>query len=61
MYAKFTCHKCGNVLFVSDRGTDAIRIKDLEEVSDLPCPACGEEGERNWALSGITEEFKEAD
>lgn len=61
MYAKFTCRKCGHMIFVSDHGTGSIRLKDLEEVYGLSCPACGEEGERNWGLSGVTEEFKEAD
>ena len=61
MYVKFTCRKCGHAIFVSDRGTGTVRVKDLEEVAGLSCPTCGEEGHRNWYLSGVSKEFEGAE
>lgn len=59
MYAKFTCHKCGYTLFVSDMGAESISTKKLEEVAEMSCPICGEDAHRNWYFGGIVTEFKE--
>lgn len=61
MYVKFTCRKCGHTIFVSDRDTGTIRVKDLEEMASLSCPTCGEEGYRNWYLEGLSKKFEGAE
>lgn len=44
------CRKCGHEVYVS--------APILEKVSSLivyDCPACGEEGDRNWIITGSGE------
>jgi transcription elongation factor Elf1 len=42
----FTCRKCGHLLFVA-----TINFEKFEEVIDMSCPNCGEEGYKNWILT----------
>lgn len=41
----FSCRKCEHQLYVS-----IISKNKLEELMDLECPICGEEGYGNWVL-----------
>lgn len=53
-FVVFECRKCGHNLYVEN--TENL-FKELGKVSNLDCPSCGEEPDRNWMLSGVENEF----
>jgi transcription elongation factor Elf1 len=53
----FECRKCGHNLYVEN--TDDV-VKTIGKVSNIDCPYCGEEPERNWLLVGLKNELPSA-
>lgn len=43
---KFKCRKCGHNLYIT-KGRYT-----LDEITEMDCPECGEEGYENWILLG---------
>ena len=53
-FVVFECQKCGHLLYAEN--TDDL-FRQMGKVSNLGCPNCGEDADRNWVLIGLATEF----
>ena len=55
-YIVFTCRKCGHQMFAENTEDLAQKLKRL---SSTDCPACSEDADEKWILSGTAQVFPE--
>lgn len=57
----FHCRKCEHQVYLGFTHDAQFKnvIEGLQRVSELPCPACGEEAYDNWILDEVKEAEEE--
>lgn len=56
----FECRKCEHRVYLDYKPGDGL-LRRLQRLSNMDCPECGEEPERNWMLIGVIPEVPDED
>ena len=56
----FECRKCEHRVYLDYEPSNGL-LRRLQRLSNMDCPECGEEPERNWMLIGVTLEVPDED